>query len=609
VNRFPPLVWISLGLVSLTLSVILVADLLVDLVPDERLEKFKYRRTLCEALAVQYSKLAERSHIQMIEQAAQALVERNQDILSVALRTADGTALVKTANHDHYWVQPPEDQSTPNHIQVPIYAGDSHWGTLQIAFLESQGSFVSWLLADPWIRFLGFVTAVGFLVYLLFMKRTLRHLDPSTVIPMRVKAALDALAEGVVLLDPQEIIVLANSAFAERVGRESNELIGHNISELQWTFPDSNSWVVMFPWSVTIKSKMPRVGVQLCLPHPSGETKRFIINSAPILDDHGVLSGVLASFDDVTELERANESLRNEITERQRVEAEREKLHERLLESSRLAGMAEVASNVLHNVGNVLNSVNVSSNMITAKLRTSPIGDLERIVAMLNDHARDLGSYLERDEKGKRIPEYLGKLAGYLRQERSTTMSELEALSGKVDHIKQIISAQQTIAKSAGLREPVRLPELMDQALMIALPSLDRHEITVMRNYLDTPEVVTDRHQVLQILVNLVTNARQAMAVNGRSHQLTLYLGPSDDHQGFVRLQVSDTGIGIKPEHLSRLFSQGFTTKPNGHGLGLHNGALTAKLLGGRLSAYSNGENQGAIFTLELPIEYQEGKK
>jgi signal transduction histidine kinase len=175
-----------------------------------------------------------------------------------------------------------------------------------------------------------------------------------------------------------------------------------------------------------------------------------------------------------------------------------------------------------------------------------------------------------------------------------------------VDHIKQIIAMQQGIACSGGVLGPVVLSELFGHALSINLASLDRHEIEVVREFADLPAIVADRHQVLQVLVNLISNAKFAMlAVDSPVKRLTLRLEADPVHPEFLLLQVSDTGMGIKPEHLPQLFTQGFTTKLNGHGFGLHSSALAAKAMGGLLEVHSDGEGRGATFTLRLPAPIQ----
>ena len=297
-------------------------------------------------------------------------------------------------------------------------------------------------------------------------------------------------------------------------------------------------------------------------------------------------------------------TIARDITARKKEEVEREALNKQLIDTSRRVGMADVATGVLHNVGNVLNSINVSVGLVQKTIRSSPMEKISRTAAMISQHSQDLGSYLTQDPKGQQIPEYLTKVGAHLIQEQSTVLKELESLVENIDHIKEIINVQQTVASSGGLHEPTDLAALMEQALQVNLVSLERHHAAVVREYAQLPLIVVDKHLVLQVLVNLISNAKHAMkAPSDRPHHLTLRIQRSDTKDGVVHLQVSDDGAGIKPEHLTSIFTQGFTTKEGGHGFGLHSGALSAKVMGGSLTVHSDGEDQGATFTLELPAK------
>lgn len=289
--------------------------------------------------------------------------------------------------------------------------------------------------------------------------------------------------------------------------------------------------------------------------------------------------------------------------EQKRVEAEREELNAKLLETARQLGKAEVATNVLHDVGNVLNSVSVISHQLHDNIQQSCIGDIKSIAEMLHHHADDIGEYLTHDHKGRQIPDYLAKLGENLLIQNTRALDELMCLHANLDHVRRVIQAQQTFAKSRTHTEPAVPAELMEQALIINQATLDQDRIQVVRAYAELPQVMIDRHQVLQILVNLIRNAHHAMTdLPGQPHQLTLGIQPCVDQQKYIRFQVCDTGVGIPVENLTRIFAQGFTTKKDGHGFGLHGSALAAKVMNGSLRAWSDGEGTGATFTLDLPM-------
>ena len=289
-----------------------------------------------------------------------------------------------------------------------------------------------------------------------------------------------------------------------------------------------------------------------------------------------------------------------DITERKRMEEEKLQLHEQLLDTSRQLGMAEVAAGVLHNVGNVLNSINVSIGVITDLLKHSMVGDVGRISELLEKHREDLGTYLSQNPKGKQVPGYLEKLSGQLIEEKRVALLELERLRENAGHAQQCVAAQQDLAKPTGITEPVSLAELVDEALAVNQDVLETATIEVLREFQEVPQVIVDKHQVLQILVDVIRNACQAMESGIRKQlivRVKLIMGPPDS----ICLEVQDTGKGISPHHLTKIFGQGFSAKYGGRGLSLHRGALMAKNMGGALRAQSEGEGQGAIFFLDLP--------
>jgi len=275
-----------------------------------------------------------------------------------------------------------------------------------------------------------------------------------------------------------------------------------------------------------------------------------------------------------------------------------------LLTTARQAGMAEIANNVLHNVGNVLNSVNVSAGLIGDRMRDSKTQGLAKAVELMNAHAADLGDFFSRDEKGKALPGYLNKIVAALAAEKLCIAQELDSLTKSIDHIKDIVATQQSYSGAASLTEPVQINDLMEDALRMNTASIARHKITVLKDFADVPLLLLDRHLVLQILVNLIGNAKHAMdAVPDRSHQITLRVGIAEPvDRPRLTIRVEDDGEGIAPENMTRLFAHGFTTRKDGHGFGLHSCALAAKEMLGTVTAYSEGLGKGAAFTLDLPV-------
>ncbi|WP_413776216.1 sensor histidine kinase [Pseudomonas sp. B21-056] len=266
---------------------------------------------------------------------------------------------------------------------------------------------------------------------------------------------------------------------------------------------------------------------------------------------------------------------------------------------SRQAGMAEIATAVLHNVGNVLNSVNVSAETVSRQMRASKAQGLGKVAQLINEHADDLSDFLTGDHKGKMLPGYLLKLAEVVTAEQQGIIEELGQLTKGIDHIKTVVAAQQSHAVAVSIVEAVPVPELIDDALRMSAGS---QELTVIKEITDLPLLLLDRHRVLLILVNLIRNARQALeSVKDRSPSITFGAFLADGP--VLRITVTDNGNGIEPEYLKRIFTHGFTTRKDGHGFGLHSCALAAQEMGGCLTVHSDGGGQGATFTLDIPLE------
>ena len=301
------------------------------------------------------------------------------------------------------------------------------------------------------------------------------------------------------------------------------------------------------------------------------------------------------------ELVHANDAMRVEIAARKEAALQLAEAHTELLAVSRQAGMAEFATGILHDVGNVLNSVNVASTCLADSLRKSKSANLSKVVALLREHEPDLGTFLTSDSKGRQVPAYLAHLAEHLAGEQATALNELAQLQKNIEHIKDIVTMQQGMAKPSGRKEPVDGPELVEDALRLiqgegALPGLE-----VIKECKEVPPILVEKHRALQILVNLIRNAKQACAASGhQENKLRIQMTVENGH---VRIAVSDTGVGISSENLTRIFDHGFTTKKDGHGFGLHSAALTAQDMGGELIVQSDGPGHGATFILALPYQ------
>lgn len=273
---------------------------------------------------------------------------------------------------------------------------------------------------------------------------------------------------------------------------------------------------------------------------------------------------------------------------------------EQLVATARTAGKAEIATNVLHNVGNVLNSLNVSLTTVSQKVANSNVSRLSRLASMLEERRGDIDEFLARDPRGKHVPEYVIKLAAALSQETQSIAEEIASMGSEVEHIKRIVSAQQAHAKGSHSAEAVNLARLCHKAISITQGGDPLAPCRLVNEIPAHLEIVADKHRVLEVLLNLLRNARDAVIAQGGGEVAVAARKTADG--GSIALTVKDDGVGFSPELGVKLFSHGFTTKSNGHGFGLHSAANTAKTLGGELALSSPGEGQGATATLTLPL-------
>ncbi len=300
---------VTVGLVCLSVSVWLLATML-GIVPNSHDSVVAGRAALCEAVAIQSSLLASRHDHKTIKHGLTAIAQRNPDILSAGIRQADGSLLVQVGNHAAHWNQTKDERSTDSRMHVPIMDGPKEWGSVEFCFRGSQrGGFISWL-SNPLVALVIFVSSASYLLYFFYLRRMLQHLDPSKVIPPRVRSTLDTLAEGLLVLDKDERIVLANRAFTGIVGQGKAELVGRRASELPWENSADEPAGTLLPWSRAIRDGLPQIGNMLLISDANERTRIFKVNAAPILGDDGSRRGALASFDDVTQIEENRAELR-----------------------------------------------------------------------------------------------------------------------------------------------------------------------------------------------------------------------------------------------------------------------------------------------------------
>jgi PAS domain S-box-containing protein len=400
-----------------------------------------------------------------------------------------------------------------------------------------------------------------------------------------LRTLLDNSIDQIFFKDAQSRFTLVGTAQARQFGVAAPEVL---IGKSDFNFyPEEYARSTFDDEQTIIRTGQPMIGKIEKLVQNEGRGESWALTTKmPLRNKTDEIIGTFGISKDITAIKAA--------------EAQLQEVHNRLLETSRQAGMAEVATNVLHNVGNVLNSVNVSTAMLLDNNRNSKIPYLGKVVTLLNEHATDLSEFMATDPKGRQLPGYLGQLAQLLAREQQKAEKELELLLQNIDHIKDIVAMQQSYATISGVTETIKVCDLVEDALRMNASTLARHAVEIVREYTDLPPVNIEKHKVLQILVNLIRNAEYACDDSGRKDkQMKIRLSKTEAR---IQIAVIDNGVGIPPENLTHIFNHGFTTRKGGHGFGLHSGALAAKELGGSLTAHSNGPGTGATFVLELSL-------
>jgi diguanylate cyclase (GGDEF)-like protein/PAS domain S-box-containing protein len=328
-----PAMRISVALALLTACILLTADMLGYTLDEDSLA-LKNRKQIAESLAIQFSVMEPRRDIDKIQNLIKLIAQRNPAILSAGIRHASGQVVFQSANHQRLWQGYDKSKSTSSHILVPLMDRDRLWGNVELRFEELKGNSLIGFMQKEVFRLIVFSILIGFFVYLVFMLRTLRQIDPSSVVPDRVNAAFDTLSEGVMIIDEREQILLTNKAFSERIGRDAVILLGSKASELKWKQISRKKSGDELPWVEALASGTAVIGAQFDLVSDKGETIKYAINASPILDPEGRAQGVLVTLDDITKVEEQNVQLKTIV---HRLEETQAKVQEQNKELTYLA--------------------------------------------------------------------------------------------------------------------------------------------------------------------------------------------------------------------------------------------------------------------------------
>jgi len=547
--RFFVTVGITLVMVSLHF-----AGTLLDLVPDADAARREGRAALAEVLTVRTVRYLADSQIPAIQEGLDLLVERNDDVLSAAVRRADGVEVVEVGDHDGYWSPVESGYSTDSQITVPIMESEQQWGQLELRFMPLRRPGWLGLLDVPLVQYALFLAFFGFSILYFFLGRMLKHLDPSQAVPARVRSALDNLMEGLLAIDRKGQVMLANQAFAAVVGKRPDTLVGEQISSLPWSFaPDAERESEEYPWETTLREGRACTNAPMYLVDGTSKRRTFLVNCSPVMGGEGRHVGVLVGLGDVTELEEKEIELRR--SKEQAEAANRAK--------------SEFLANMSHEIRTPMNAILGFSDLLK-----------RGYVRSEHDHR----SYLDTiHSSGKFLLELINDLLD---------LSKIEAGSLEVECI------------------PCAAHEVAREVVKILSVKADQNDITLALEVTGPvpATIATDPVRLRQIITNLVGNALKFTEQGG----VRVRLRYDPDHAPeTLAIEVIDTGIGMAPEQVEKIFDpfvqadSSITRRFGGTGLGLSISRRFAEALGGGIDVIST-PGEGSVFTVMLntgPLE------
>ena len=538
---------IALGQTFLVTTLLLTAVIL-GLVPDHLGARRQGRAALAEAIAVNGSALVTRGNIRELEATLDLVVERNADILSASVRRAGGRALVTIGDHDRHWVDDPSDYSTDSQLTVPIWSAGQKWGQVELRF--EPLSVPGWLgiVLNARTKMIAFLALAGFVVFYFYLRKMLQHLDPSQAVPSHVRSALDTLAEGLMVIDLKQQIVLANQAFAATVGRAPEELMGQSASDLAWENPDGVPFAKgEFPWARALADGSPQRNDMIHLRDSKSERLTFIVNCSPVLGSGGRYGGVLVSLDDVTQLEENQAEL---AAAKEEAEAANH-------------AKSEFLANMSHEIRTPLNAILGFTEVLK---RGYEKGEAER-------------------------KKYLGTI-------RSSGEHLLQLINDVLDLSK--VEAGHLEVESIRFAPHVLIQEVIS---VLSVKAREKNLSLEFEAAGPIPEtVLSDPTRLRQIITNLVSNAIKFTEQGGV--KVVARLAPATEER-LMRIDVVDTGIGMPPEAHEAIFDpfvqadNSVTRRFGGTGLGLAISRRLARLLGGDIVVRS-APGGGSTFAVTI---------
>ncbi len=416
------------------------------------------------------------------------------------------------------------------------------------------------------------------------------------------RTIVETAREGILILDKNRNISFITQRTTSMFGYTAEEMLHKNIVE----FSDSE-FSKIFDDKLTELFAGAGCQFDIKFKRKDGSILWGIVSANPLIDTENDIEPVFCMIMDITDRKVAEEELAHHKAHLEDLVKERtetlEKTHKELVEKAHKAGMADIATDIVHNVGNVLNSVKTSVQVIDDVLKHSMVFSYQKANEMLRENQDNLERFLIEDERGKLLIQYFIKLEEGLFAEHQDLKTTTDRLKNMVDAIADIVSAQYSYANVDWLVEEVNLEKTVEEALSVIQQQLDSYHVKVVTQFVEIESIPIQRIKLLHSLINIFKNACEAMYETEKNQRiLNISINYSQENEKAVVITIRDNGIGIAPENLERIFSYGFTSKKGRYGLGLHSCANYMTEMGGKIWAENNPDGMGVSFFLKFRI-------